>query len=632
MPRKKNNRKKNNKKKSSNKTMFFPEYYQLVWSEIHDKYEDEIREAYVVGSKGFLRDILMPVKNEFNTSNNSVKYNILRDACIKVEAEFERVLSKHSVFYWLHIYRRIAPYLAQDIGNNTDEETVIVVRSHLDQAIYKFGELSKNDDYSLSSDVEFNDILGGMLYDSMRKHLPKSTVDFYACKIKEEKQWVLTSFSEQSIIDIYYLEGIAYQYWYLLAKMRAIGKNISSMIDDFGVINEFRTDEQKFLIESFDRRNSENSPSFGMTSNVGTFIPSQIDDVNNTIFCAMMNSMRYELSSFGFQGLNEKFSPNFIPFFINGNSFYDSHKYLERKFANKFNFGLLEFCQLIKILSNISLSSDRFLKIKNVSEDFRELMFIYNNFQRGYKIYSICRSELKSSIIEIYDNLKAKESIRKSSLDSQLDDILDFIILKEGGQKNIGIWSNGPKPILIESCGNYILEYSSIYYIFKNLFFGLRNYDSKNKKGFEFEDSLCDLLKMEGFDVILNSSIIKIGDNKREVDVGVRLNNKLYLFECKCFERPLNFDIGDPDTIKYRVEELDKKLAQADTLVDFITNNIKGDNYDFSWATDISSYVVSSYTEWIWSKEKRLWSKNPTIPRIVSVYEALKLLKLDKNS
>lgn len=112
----------------------------------------------------------------------------------------------------------------------------------------------------------------------------------------------------------------------------------------------------------------------------------------------------------------------------------------------------------------------------------------------------------------------------------------------------------------------------------------------------------------------------------------MRLNNKLYLFECKCFERPLNFDIGDPDTIKYRVEELDKKLAQADTLVDFITNNIKGDNYDFSWATDISSYVVSSYTEWIWSKEKRLWSKNPTIPRIVSVYEALKLLKLDKNS
>ncbi|KHT22269.1 hypothetical protein [Pectobacterium carotovorum] len=630
MPRKKNNRKKNNKK-SGNKTIVAPEYYQLVWSEIHDKYEDEIMEAYVAGSKEFLIDILMPVKNEFNTSGNSVKYNILRDTCIKIEAEFKRMLSKHSVFYWLHIYRRIAPCLAQDIGNNTDEETVIVVRSHLEQAIYKFGELSKNDDYSLSSDVEFNDILGGMLFHSMRKYFPKSKIDLYACKIKEEKQWVLTSFSEQSIIDIYYLEGIAYQYWYLLAKMRAIGKNISTMIDDFGVINEFRTDEQKFLIESFDKRNSENSPSFGMTSNVGTFIPSQIDDVNNTIFCAMMNSMRYELSSFGFQGSNGNFSPNFLPFFVNGNSFYDSHKYLEKKFSNKFNFGLLEFCQLIKILSNLGLSSYRILKIRNTSKDFREFMFIYNNFQRGYKTYSICRSELKSSIIEIYDNLKAKKSIRNSSLDSQLDDILDFITLKEDGQKNIGIWSNGPKPILIDSCGNYILDYSSIYYIFKNLFFGLRNYDSENKKGFEFEDSLCDLLKAEGFDVILNSSIIKIGDNKREVDVGVRLNNKLYLFECKCFERPLNFDIGDPDTIKYRVEELDKKLTQADTLIDFITNNIKGDNYDFSWATDISSYVVSSYTEWVWSKEKRLWSKNLTIPRIVSVYEALKLLKLDKN-
>lgn len=632
MPRKKNNRKKNNKQKSSNKTIFIHEYYQLVWSDIHDEYKDEINEAYITGSKEFLRNTLVPVKSEFNTSGNSVKYNILRDAYIKVEAEFERVLSKHSVFYWLHIYRRIAPYLASEIGNNTDEETVIVVRSHLDQAIYKFGDLSKDDDYSLSSDVEFNDILGGMLYDSIKKHYPKSKIDLYACKIKEEKQWVLTSFSEESIVNIYYLEGIAYQYWYLLAKMRAIGKNISTMIDDFGVINEFRTDEQKFLIESFDKRNSENSPSFGMTSNVGTFIPAQIDDVNNTIFCAMINSMRYELSSLGFRGLSGKFSPNFIPFFINGDSFYDAHKYLEEKFLSKFNFGLLEFCQLIKILSNISLSSDGFLNIKNISKDISTLMFIYHNFQRGYKVYSISRSELKSSIIEIFDDLQAKKSIRTSSLDSQLDDILNFITLNEDGQKNIGIWSNGPKPILIESCGNYILEYSSIYYIFKNLFFGLRNYDSKNKKGFEFEDSLCDLLRMEGFDVILDSEIIKIGDEKREIDAGVRLNNKLYLFECKCFERPLNFDIGELNTIKYRVEELDKKLTQADTLIDFITNNIKGDNYDFSWATDISSYVVSSYTEWIWSKEKRLWSKDPTIPRIVSVYEVLKLLKSDKNS
>lgn len=49
-----------------------------------------------------------------------------------------------------------------------------------------------------------------------------------------------------------------------------------------------------------------------------------------------------------------------------------------------------------------------------------------------------------------------------------------------------------------------------------------------------------------------------------------------------------------------------------------------------SWAKDISSYVVSSYTEWIWSIDERLWSSDKGIPRIVSVYEVLKLLRSAK--
>ncbi|MFL7890404.1 hypothetical protein, partial [Enterobacter pseudoroggenkampii] len=84
-------------------------------------------------------------------------------------------------------------------------------------------------------------------------------------------------------------------------------------------------------------------------------------------------------------------------------------------------------------------------------------MFIYHNFQRGYKIYPIDRCELKSSIIDGLNRLNKEKPTKTSSLELQLDSILDFITLREGGQSNIGIWSNGPKPILIESCGKYIL-------------------------------------------------------------------------------------------------------------------------------------------------------------------------------
>lgn len=327
MSRKKNNR----KRKIHNKKPITPyEYYKPVWHYINENHYNEIYNGGIVRPKEFRRKILLGLKDNFNTSTIDIKYKILNEVLIKIESEFDHVLSNHSVFYWLHIYRRIAPCLATELGNNTDEETVIVVRSHLEQAIYKYGELYKTDDYALSSDIEFNDILGGMLYNLMKKNSSQSQIDLYIEKIKESKQWVLTSFSVQSLVDIYYMEGIAYQYWYVLAKMRAIGKKINAMIDDSGLINEIRTDEQDFLITSFDRRNSENSPSFGLTSNVGTFVSSEVGNVNNTIFCAMINSLRYELSSFGIRGLSSKFSPNFIPFFINSDSFYDAHKYLEK--------------------------------------------------------------------------------------------------------------------------------------------------------------------------------------------------------------------------------------------------------------------------------------------------------------
>lgn len=632
MPRKSKSRKKKSTKKKSSKTLVLPEYYKLVWEHIHQEFSSELNENAVTKPTYFRKKILLKVKDDFNLADISAKYKMLSELLPVIESEFNRVLSKHSVFYWLHIYRRIAPHLASELGNNTDEETVIVVRSHLEQAIYKYGSLSINDDYALSSDIEFKDILGGLLIEIMENNLSEGQVKAYVDVIKKKKQWVLTSFSKNSIFDMYYLEGVAYQYWYILAKMRAIGKSIDATIDIHGVINEHRSEEQSLLIKSFDTRNSENSPSFGMTSNVGTFVKSEIGDVNNTIFCPMINSNRYTLSDLGINAGKYDYSPNFIPFFINSESFYNSHKYLEKKFAKKFGFGLLELCEMLQLLSWVAVSSsvvNNSFKKMNGKNDLWS--YIYNHFQRGYKVYALTYEELKIELKQCLAQFKQRGTLTLSNLEEQFDKIIEFVTLKESCQENIGIWSNGPKPILIQSSDVYILEYSSIYYLLQNLFFGLRHYDSKNMKGFEFEDSLCELATNNGFDVVLDSTEIKTQDKNREVDVGVRIGDKLYLFECKCFERPLNFDIGNPKTINNRTEELDKKLQQADTLREFVIENSKGTNYDFSWATEVHSYVVSPYTEWVWSKEKRLWSSNPDIPRILSVYEVIEFLKSEKN-
>lgn len=630
MPRKTKSRKKKSTKKQSPKTVVLPEYYQFVWSYIYQAFPRELDENAVAKPTAFRRNILSNIKEEFNLADINEKYKILNDILPIIESEFNRVLSKHSVFYWLHIYRRIAPHLVSELGNNTDEETVIVVRSHLEQAIYKYGSLSKDDDYALSSDIELKDILGGLLIECLKNKLSKKQVKIYGDGIKKSRQWVLTSFDKNSLLNMYYLEGLAYQYWYILAKMRAIGKNIDATIDIYGLINEHRSEEEDSLILSFDTRNSENSASFGMTSNVGTFVKSELGDVNSTIFCAFVNSNRYTLSDLGVNEGTYEFSPNFLPFFINADSFYNSHKYLEKKFEKRFGFGLLELCEMLKLLSKVALSSVTNHTSIDMNTKNCDWFRIYVHYQRGYKIYALTYDELKFELKKCLGQLKKSGGVTESDLENQFDEIIEFLTLKDSKQNNIGIWSNGPKPVLIKSNSMYILEYTSIYYLLKNLFFGLRYYDPKNKKGFEFEDSLCELARNNRFDVILNSTEIKTQNQNREVDIGVRVGDKLFLFECKCFERPLNFDIGEPKTINHRIKELDQKLEQADTLKKFVMENRKGTNYDFSWATEIHSYVVSPYTEWVWSKEKRLWSSDPDIPRIVSVHEVIKLLKSEE--
>jgi len=124
----------------------------------------------------------------------------------------------------------------------------------------------------------------------------------------------------------------------------------------------------------------------------------------------------------------------------------------------------------------------------------------------------------------------------------------------------------------------------------------------------------------------MHSFKIKYQDTTREVDVAIKVNNEiLFIFECKAFERPLNFSIGNERVINSRIKKFKESLEQVDTLVSFIEKNKKGDNYDFSWAKQIYGVVVSPYTEWIWSLEQSLWIKIDDLqfPKIMSVTEAI---------
>lgn len=608
-----------------------PEYYQLVFIQLHETFSMAIHKRYVLNPSEFRRTLLLNIRCDFIESSEVQQYSMLMKTLDDLECELKRIIERHSVFYWIHLYRRIAPTLVDDLGGNTNECTTITVRNHVEQAIYKYSNLSNNDDYALSSKVDFNEILGGMLAQSMGKLFPKEFVDIYEKGLQTNPQWVLTKFSKNDLLDVYYLEGLAYQYWYISAKMRALGKGIFLEITELGEIYEARTSEQESLIVSFDKRNEENSPASGFTSNLGTFTPSIKGEFHDTVLCALLNPLRYKLKDFGIKGELKNVSPNYLPWFVNSFEYYSSHKYLEDFFEKKYKFGFLEFCQMSTVFSHLLATNNPRKRFNGLDEDNNIGMSFYLSFQRAYNLHGRLLVDIKNEILEYVKSLRERNHIKPSRLENQLDDMLDFITLDSSKQQFLSLWSNGPKPILVKINDYYLCDYSSWYPLLKNVFFGLRNYDPESKKGVEFEYAFAKTAKSAGFDVVMQSTKIRCSNLSREVDVAIKIQDSLYLFECRASERPLDFMIGNPKTIKNRCSDLKGKLKQSDTLQVFIENNRVGDNYDFSWAKEIYSAVVSPYTEWIWSTEESLWTSCNKFPRIMSVHEAIEYLKHECN-
>ena len=100
----------------------------------------------------------------------------------------------------------------------------------------------------------------------------------------------------------------------------------------------------------------------------------------------------------------------------------------------------------------------------------------------------------------------------------------------------------------------------------------------------------------------------------------------MILFECRSIERPLDYEIGRLQTLARRQELLEQKVEQALTLREFVLKFPVGRNYDFGWATTVSTFVVSPFIEWIWDRSARLWH-DATTPRVLQADEAITYLR-----
>lgn len=604
--------------------MFLPDYHFFPFKEIHEKFETLIRRSYIERPLEIRNDAILKHFGGPGIYDPECSHGALMKVLDEFEKVFKQKISMRSCFYWIHLYRRLAPRLSNELGSNTGQITLAWTRAIAEQAIFKFGRVQGVFDVKLANTIEVRDILGGHFIKSLtsRFHAPGES-DFYANHVSKSPQWVLADFGPSDLATMYFVEGLAYQYWYINAKQRAAGKGVSIEVLPDGSLNELRSDEQEELIRRYDNRLGKGE--LGFPSNVGTFVPLKGPRTESAVIYVGHNVELLPIShlvDLPVQDANTHgaFIPNYLLSHLDAAEYYRTHKYLEKAFNKKYPFGLKEFCLAAYAISSVLVS----LSPKSSENELQQEIDLIHKIQRGYISLGVPLPKIKELVIQFLSEAQLDDVFNGAAVVAQLDLIFSFLTLDEKKQRNLGIWSLGPRFAFIPYRNIYLFDLSAWFQIFRNLFFGMRNYDPRSAKGTEFERIFSSLAGENGLEVVLESKEITLGEQDREVDVAIRVGGHLFLCECRSSERPLDFEIGKPKTINARCADLDEKLDQVLSLADLIRKYPRGKNYDFSWASDITPLVVSPYVEWIWSVDDKYWLPGGTpIPRIMSASEAI---------
>jgi hypothetical protein len=238
------------------------EYYQPAFAYIHGSYAKQIEDALLSRPLFFRRRF---VKENIATGfdDHSSAWSKFKKLLDELEAEIVRVLSRHSVFFWMHIYRRIGVHLHPLHENKVDARTIGLVREIVELAITRYGHMENLAEFGRSDILKPDLIMGGLFKKAFKvngaKHSQKVFREFARLLRSAPPQWVLRRFCADDLVDMYYVEGLAYQYWHTATLLRMLGKGFKITINDDGDWEFVEDYDLSWLTDSIDERTETNS-------------------------------------------------------------------------------------------------------------------------------------------------------------------------------------------------------------------------------------------------------------------------------------------------------------------------------------------------------------------------------------
>lgn len=607
----------------------FDYYHQAIFAYIGETYRDRISESLHGKPLGIRRESFLEQLPSDQILSGETAWDRCHQYLNQLEANIAGVLRRHSIFFWIHLYRRIGVRLSPLHEDKTDANTLGLVRGIVELATLKYGDPNRADDVAPSGTVRLKDVLGGHYQRILRKmeaSAAKIGAPFTA--LASSNQFVLTKFEQRDYFDIFLVEGLAYEYWRTTALMRAIGKG-SAFRRVMGTwVEKIEKPGLTSLILSYDQR-IEDMPF--STALIGSWFGPSFDksSIGTRMVVPYYNLEQRDgfgpLRAFGFRAPEGgTFISNFLISFFDLARFRDAHQFLAEAFQNATGTTLDAYLTCLWALSNMALLPARILfQERDPGEDLSTPlgMNMMNIIQRGYTLF---KSDSAGVVDEIMFRAEHFGCSFSHCPESDIAAAVEHLSLTPAKKTEIALWSGGRRFLLIPFGEFALIDLQAVPAILMTLFYRVQY--AQTRRGFVFEEAFRAALVAEGFEIPMTGDIYEPNGEHREIDASVRVGDCLILFECVSIERPLDYEIGRIQTLARRQGRLEQKVEQALTLREFVVKFPVGRNYDFGWATKVSTFVVSPFIEWIWDRSERLWH-NRTTPRILQADEAITYLR-----
>jgi len=521
-----------------------------------------------------------------------------RELLLQYSAVLERYLaeelSQHSIAYWLHGYRRLAPGPS---GENDAPATITIVRGVVEAAVQKYGRLTPCDGIAWSNEIREQEVIGGLLMGPGLRELRAA--------LRKAPQLVLTKFGVRELKQLYLIEKLAYEVWRSGAALRIIGKGAPLVVDHSSrsFFHDDRSPELDRLVTIYDER-----AGIFAASATGTVFVHTPKDWTGGVLLPIYNAdrkgdpgVRSFLKHFGVELATGETNFLWAPFNLHG--YYEAHLPFAEPFEAANGVALRDVFAVIGAL---------LLRVAAGWVGHRE--FVWRSWQRAYDAPST-RGNIVGSINDFLpESLKLLNvQCEPGAIDVQA--VFNFLELDGKKRESICVLLWGPHSLFVPLDEHRVfIDFAWMNRLLYNMFFGIKMKDQ------QFKGAALEQTVHSGASALPTEACNALGGTSRQIDAAFDLGDTLVIAECRAVWRSIAIERGDPEAIAFRIAKCERALRDTDEKATWLAANPVGTNYDVRKHTTILPIAVTPFPEYIPSLAPNYWVTEK-LPRVMTPYE-----------